>query len=74
MLRKINDLIISVEQKKVQYDENIANKLGEAIEMVTNDGDKPSRIACELIEALIKVYDKMYLTRVNMPKHCEKNP
>lgn len=74
MLKKFNDLITSVEQKKVRFDQDTVTELGNAIDTLTRNNSEPSSMTCKLINALIRVYEKMYLTRVNMPKHCEKNP
>lgn len=67
-------MVESVETKKISFDQALATELGKAIDSLISENSESSPLICRLMEALIKVYDKMYLTRLNMPKHCDNNP
>lgn len=70
-LKKMKDLLTSIEEKKIQYDESTLNELANAIEIAIQNYVEPSLTITILVNALSTGYRNLYLKKLRFPSHCQ---
>lgn len=71
ILQQIKYLIALTKQKKSRFDEQTVKELGNVIKIASANYSEPSYTICSLINALMTVYHKLYLTKVHVTSKCK---